>query len=211
VVIPRLLVVDDDAAVRRVVAAALRQWRYHVAEAASGVEAMHIAATAPALDLVLTEVVMPDMRGDHMIRELRRAGHRQRVIYITGYVDRLYDARVSLGGDESYLEKPFSMTELHDAVSLALFTHRGGVVDAPRRRPPVRGPSALHASMPRDASDPAVGAAAALRDGAVPTASRGTSMACPRCSSRDVTVWKNDSASGMVEVLCRYCHRFTAV
>ncbi len=135
---PRLLVVDDDAAVRRVVATALRQWGYHVVEAASGFDAIHAADSAGAFDLVVTDVMMPDMRGDDMVRELRQAGQRSRVVYITGYVDQLFRARPSLGGYESYLAKPFSMADLHDAVSLALFTHRGGIMDAagypPERR-----------------------------------------------------------------------------
>lgn len=124
----RVLIVDDDASVRTFVERVLRQPAYDTRVAADGAEALSIAATAAPFDLLLTDLAMPGMSGDELARRLRYSNPGLKVLYLTGYSDRLFDTRAVLWEDEAFLDKPVTLQGVLEAVSLLLV----GRIPAPR-------------------------------------------------------------------------------
>ena len=124
----RVLVVDDDELVRKFVDRVLREAGYQTAQASSGPEAIAVAATLETFDLLVTDVMMPEMTGDELARRLRQNGPDLKVLYLTGFSDHLFKEKVTLWEDEAFLEKPCGAKALLEAVSLLLF----GRVQAPR-------------------------------------------------------------------------------
>jgi CheY-like chemotaxis protein len=115
-----ILVVDDEAAVRRVVTRLLERAGHTVLAAADGAEALAIAqAHAGRIDLLLTDVVLPGMPGRDVADQLRGQRPQTRVLYMSGYPgDEI--TRRGLEADATYVEKPFSADTLADAVDQAL-------------------------------------------------------------------------------------------
>jgi DNA-binding NarL/FixJ family response regulator len=74
--------------------------------------------------------MMPGMTGDELARRLRQSEPELKVLYLTGYSDRLFREKTMLCADEAFLGKPCSMKGLREAVSLLLF---GKVVSAFRQ------------------------------------------------------------------------------
>jgi two-component system cell cycle sensor histidine kinase/response regulator CckA len=107
-----VLLVEDEEAVRRFAVRALTRQGYNVLEAGSGAEALDvIAAHDGTIDLVLSDVVMPEMDGPTLLKELRKTHPDLKIIFISGYAE---EALKSLeGGEEfAFLPKPFQMAEL---------------------------------------------------------------------------------------------------
>jgi two-component system, OmpR family, response regulator len=108
----RLLVVDDEATVRELLSATLRFAGFSVASASTGAEAI-AAATREPPDLVLLDVMLPDVDGFEVVRQLRdRPGSPVPVLFLTAR-DRQADkvTGLSLGADD-YVTKPFDLEEL---------------------------------------------------------------------------------------------------
>jgi len=124
----RVLVVDDEEAVRKFVDRVLRDAGHQTALAADGPEAIEVASKLASLDILVTDVMMPLMAGDELARRLRQLQPSLKVLYLTGYADNLFKEKVTLWEDEAYLDKPCSMKSLLQAVSLLLY----GRLDAPR-------------------------------------------------------------------------------
>jgi two-component system response regulator MprA len=108
---PRVLVVDDDKAVRESLRRSLEFNGYHVALAADGAEALAgIAATAP--DVVIMDVMMPRLDGIEATRALRTAGNDLPILVLTAR-DAVGDRVEGLdAGADDYLTKPFALQEL---------------------------------------------------------------------------------------------------
>ncbi|MBP2335537.1 two-component system OmpR family response regulator [Saccharothrix coeruleofusca] len=111
-----LLVVDDEPTVRELLSATLRFAGFRVTSASTGAEAV-ASATAQPPDLVLLDVMLPDVDGFEVVRRLREQGARGRrgpvpVLFLTAR-DRQADkvAGLSLGADD-YVTKPFDLEEL---------------------------------------------------------------------------------------------------
>ncbi len=107
----QLLLVDDEENLRSMLTAALRHSGFEVEVAASGREAL---ASIPSLrpDLVLLDVMMPDLDGFEVCRRLRSEGSRVPVLFLTAKDATEDKVRgLTLGGDD-YLVKPFSLEEL---------------------------------------------------------------------------------------------------
>jgi two-component system cell cycle sensor histidine kinase/response regulator CckA len=117
----RVLVVDDDAHVRAFVERALRLAGYETVSADGGFEALSKVMTMSGrFDLVVTDVRMPQMSGPRVIERLRRSDPHLKVLYLTGYNDQLFNEKNRLREDEAFLNKPCTMQELLEAVSLLL-------------------------------------------------------------------------------------------
>jgi two-component system, cell cycle sensor histidine kinase and response regulator CckA len=116
-----VLVVDDEEPVRRFVGRVLKDAGYRITIASDGPEALRIASNLPVLDMVVSDVMMPRMAGDELSRRLRESWPQLKVLYLTGFSDRLFKERVTLWEDEAYLDKPCSIKALQQAVSLLLF------------------------------------------------------------------------------------------
>ena len=128
----RVLVVDDEASVQSFAERALRSAGYDVVVASDGPEALRLVdAQARPFDVYLLDVVMPQMRGDELGRRLRQREADAKVLYFTGYSDRLFAERPVLWEHEAFIEKPVTVTGLLEAVSLLLFGHTGGPAGHP--------------------------------------------------------------------------------
>lgn len=97
-----ILVVDDDAAVRDFVRKVLELEGYRVLDADDGAHALFICnAFAAPPDLIISDIMMPEVNGGQLLRELTRAGHPPRVILMSGYVD-------ASDRDVPFISKPFT-------------------------------------------------------------------------------------------------------
>ncbi len=88
--------------------------------ACHGVEAIQVAASMQPLDLLVTDLMMPEMTGDELARRLRQADRSLKVLYLTGYADQLFKEKATLWQDEAFLDKPCSVKGLLEAVSQLL-------------------------------------------------------------------------------------------
>jgi len=116
-----VLVVDDEEAVLRFVERVLRESGYKTVAATSGAEAIAVARREGPLGGLVTDLMMPGMTGDELARQLRQFEPQLKVLYLTGYSDRLFREKTTLWADEAFLEKPCSVKGLREAVSLLLF------------------------------------------------------------------------------------------
>ena len=115
-----VLVVDDEDAVLRFVDRVLRDAGYKTAVANSGPEAIEVAKRVGPLGALVTDVMMHGMTGDELARMLRQIEPALKVLYLTGYSDRLFKEKTMLWADEAYLDKPCTVKGLREAVSLLL-------------------------------------------------------------------------------------------
>jgi PAS domain S-box-containing protein len=116
-----ILVVEDEAALRAIVERILTRAGYQVITAASGPDALAVAQTQGGrIDLLLSDVVMPDMSGLDLAEALARDHPQMRIVLMSGYTN---DPRLqSVGSPEvcHFLPKPFTATDLLQRVRTAL-------------------------------------------------------------------------------------------
>ena len=107
-----LLVVEDEDLVRELLCKTLSMHGYTVLEAASGKAALAVAEAAAKIDLLVTDVVMPQMNGKDLAAQLLQVRPKLRVLFQSGYVDNniLQDGRWR--GRAALLEKPFAPSAL---------------------------------------------------------------------------------------------------
>jgi CheY-like chemotaxis protein len=116
-----ILVVEDDDVVRSVLAESLEMLNYRVLEAADGVEALALLEQrGDEIEMVLSDVVMPEMGGIALLRILRERGLTVPVVMLTGHPmeRRLEDLKVQ--GEIDWLSKPSSLEHLADVVDRTL-------------------------------------------------------------------------------------------
>jgi CheY-like chemotaxis protein len=116
-----ILAVDDEPGVLALVRRCLDDERVTLIEASSGSDALARIVQGPALDLLLTDLRMPEMQGDELARRVRTLEPDLKVLYLTSHADRLFDAKKQLWAEEAYLDKPFTREGLREAVALLLF------------------------------------------------------------------------------------------
>jgi two-component system cell cycle sensor histidine kinase/response regulator CckA len=116
----RVLLVEDEDVVRSFAVRALTRQGYEVLEASDGQEALDIvAAHNGEIDIVVTDVVMPEMDGPTMFRELRKTNPSIKVIFVSGYPNEAF--RETLGSEDvAFLPKPFSLPQLAEKVKTEL-------------------------------------------------------------------------------------------
>ncbi|MEX1009669.1 MAG: response regulator transcription factor [Acidimicrobiia bacterium] len=123
----RLLLVDDEDNLRSMLEAALRYEQFEVHGVATGREAVE-AAGCVLPDLIVLDVMLPDLDGFEVCRRLRRDGCRAPVLFLTARDATDDKVRgLTLGGDD-YLVKPFSLEELVARINAVL--RRAGLVQA---------------------------------------------------------------------------------
>jgi two-component system OmpR family response regulator len=107
-----LLIVDDEDNLRSMLAAALRHNGFMVSAACNGREALKAMGGPPHPDLVVLDVMMPDLDGFEVCRRMRADGDGTPVLFLTARDSVIDKVRgLTLGGDD-YLQKPFSLEEL---------------------------------------------------------------------------------------------------
>jgi two-component system cell cycle sensor histidine kinase/response regulator CckA len=102
-----LLLVEDEPAVRGLFAMSLRRDGYYVLEASNGAEALTVVEQAGRVDLVITDVVMPVMKGPELATRLREKLPDLRFIFVSGYL-----VSEELGPNAQLLQKPFVRQDL---------------------------------------------------------------------------------------------------
>ena len=120
---PTILIVDDEETVRRFVERVLQDAGYQTASASDGAEAIEAAARLGSFELLVTDVMMPQMTGDELARRLRLKEPDLKILYLTGFSDRLFKEKVTLWENEAFLDKPCTLKSLREAVSLLLSGH----------------------------------------------------------------------------------------
>jgi two-component system OmpR family response regulator len=123
-----LLVVDDEPTVRELLAATLRFAGFAVTSAGTGAAAIEAAHREPP-DLVLLDVMLPDLDGFEVVRRLRAGGGRVPVLFLTARdapADKVHG--LTLGGDD-YVTKPFDLPELIARIRAVLRRTGGSSAD----------------------------------------------------------------------------------
>jgi len=104
-----VLVVEDDATVRAVAASALNRLGYHVVEAESGTTALALlAAGETRVDLLLTDVVMPDMNGRQLAEEMAQRVPGIRILFTSGYTENVIGRHGVLEPGIHFISKPYT-------------------------------------------------------------------------------------------------------
>ena len=112
----RMLIVEDDASVRRLMTAHFRQNGFQVEYAMTAEE----VAADEQYDVVLTDVHLPGESGVEMARRIHRALPNQQVVFVTGDADAGLAREALDSGAAGYLLKPFELFELDAVVNTAL-------------------------------------------------------------------------------------------
>jgi hypothetical protein len=116
-----VLVVEDDAAVRRLVVSVLRANGYDVLATCSGAEAQRLFdENSETVRLLVTDVVMPGMSGAQLAGRLRRSRPDLPVLYISGYTEGVVDDQGPDDAGARLLSKPFGPDDLLAEVRRAL-------------------------------------------------------------------------------------------
>jgi two-component system cell cycle sensor histidine kinase/response regulator CckA len=114
-----ILLVDDEESVRAIVLKILRRANYNVIPAESGQAAIRAAAAHDGkIDLVVSDMYMPGMRGPEVVQALSKLRPGLRALFMSGYTDQ--DARTAVPHGANFLHKPFSGQELTDAIEAVL-------------------------------------------------------------------------------------------
>jgi two-component system cell cycle sensor histidine kinase/response regulator CckA len=112
-----VLLVEDEEAVRAFAARALASRGYQVLEAATGVEALALLdAHGGKVELIVSDVVMPEMDGPTLLKELRKRQSEVAVIFVSGYAEEAFAKNLPEGEKFTFLPKPFTLRELVAAV-----------------------------------------------------------------------------------------------
>ena len=116
-----ILLVEDEEAVRAFAARALTSRGYKVSEAASGIEALEVMKELDNdIDLVVSDVVMPELDGPSMLRELRKTRPDLKIIFVSGYAEEAFRKNLPENEKFHFLPKPFSLKQLAVAVKETL-------------------------------------------------------------------------------------------
>jgi two-component system cell cycle sensor histidine kinase/response regulator CckA len=117
----RILLVEDEEAVRAFAGRALSARGYTVYEAASGPEALDLMnGMEDPVDLVISDVVMPGMDGPTLLRELRRRQPELKIIFVSGYAEDAFERHLEENEKFQFLPKPFTLKELATTVKATL-------------------------------------------------------------------------------------------
>lgn len=114
-----VLVVEDDARVRRIAVTRLESFGYTVHQAAGGAEALDILARHPEVVLLFTDVAMPGMSGDQLAQEVRRRRPDVKVLFTSGFAEPEVAGR-QFAEHAAWLKKPYTARELAAQVRVLL-------------------------------------------------------------------------------------------
>ncbi|MBL8959628.1 MAG: response regulator, partial [Gemmatimonadetes bacterium] len=131
-----ILLVEDEASVREVARRGLERHGYRVIEASDGVEALtRLKPGEAVIQLVLTDVVMPNMDGLALARAVRSGGHEMPIIFMSGYIGHEPEVEAQLAELGPTLMKPFSREDLLQTVRHALDMESAGRTAPGRYQP----------------------------------------------------------------------------
>ena len=115
-----ILLVEDEEAVRAFASRALTSRGYTVLEAETGADALRVADQASEpINLIVSDVIMPEMDGPTMLAELRRRGVTAKAVFVSGYADDAFSRNLPETQDFVFLPKPFTLKQLIETVKAA--------------------------------------------------------------------------------------------
>ncbi|MGB7038876.1 MAG: response regulator, partial [Xanthobacteraceae bacterium] len=116
-----ILLVEDEEGLRQLNARGLASRGYTVLEAGNGVEAIEVLEKSSSqIDLVVSDVVMPEMDGPTLLRELRTRNPGLKIIFVSGYAEDAFQKHLPADGQFAFLAKPFTLKQLVNAVKETL-------------------------------------------------------------------------------------------
>ena len=116
-----ILLVEDEEGLRALNARGLTSRGYTVLEAGNGVEAIEVLEkSGKPVDLVVSDVVMPEMDGPTLARELRSRNPELKIIFVSGYAEDAFQKNLPEHGQFAFLPKPFTLKQLVAAVKETL-------------------------------------------------------------------------------------------
>jgi two-component system, cell cycle sensor histidine kinase and response regulator CckA len=108
-----ILLVEDEEGLRSLNARGLRSRGYSVIEASNGIEAMEaLEERDGAVDLVVSDVVMPEMDGPTLLKEMRKRSPNLKIIFVSGYAEEAFDKSLPVNEQFAFLPKPFALSAL---------------------------------------------------------------------------------------------------
>ena len=108
-----ILLVEDEEGLRSLNARGLRSRGYSVIEASNGIEAMEaLEERDGAVDLVVSDVVMPEMDGPTLLKEMRERNPDLKIIFVSGYAEDAFDKSLPENEQFAFLPKPFALSAL---------------------------------------------------------------------------------------------------
>ncbi len=108
-----ILLVEDEQSLRSLIARGLRSRGYSVIEAANGIEALE-ALERSAVDLVVSDVVMPEMDGPALLKAIRGRNPDLKILFVSGWAEDAFENSLPL--NQPFLAKPFGLGQLVSAV-----------------------------------------------------------------------------------------------
>jgi len=112
-----ILLVEDEDGLRSLNARGLRSRGYTVVEAANGIEALEaLEAQGGAIDLVVSDVVMPEMDGPALLKAMRERNPDIKFIFVSGYAEDAFEKSLPENQQFDFLPKPFTLSQLVAAV-----------------------------------------------------------------------------------------------
>ncbi len=117
-----ILLVEDEASVQTILRKMLQKQGYHVLAASHSGEAMaHVQANAAGIDLLITDVVLPEgLNGYELAQQLQEQNPRLRVLFVSGYSDQELSSTLPLDAKSAFLKKPFRLDNLTETVETLL-------------------------------------------------------------------------------------------
>ena len=112
----QILVVDDEPTVCKAIQMMLKFYGHEVQTADDGAAALALFH-AGQFDLVITDYLMPGMRGDELVAHIRQSRPGQRVILASAFADDFHTGEKPSGGVDHILTKPFSLDDLRAAIA----------------------------------------------------------------------------------------------
>jgi two-component system, cell cycle sensor histidine kinase and response regulator CckA len=113
----KILIVEDEAGIRALVQKFLRKRGYQILEAANGEEAVAmLQGSKGTIDLLITDMMMPQMGGRELVERLRAEGRDLKILYISGYTDDASVYAAELPAGSAFLQKPFTLSSLLEKV-----------------------------------------------------------------------------------------------
>ncbi|HZD90179.1 MAG TPA: response regulator [Pseudolabrys sp.] len=111
-----ILLVEDEEGLRALNARGLSSRGYTVLEAGNGIEAIEVLDEQGHVDLVVSDVVMPEMDGPSLLKELRQRDPSLKIIFVSGYAEDAFSKNLPNDQQYAFLAKPFTLKQLVAAV-----------------------------------------------------------------------------------------------
>ena len=117
----KVLLADDDAGFRKLLATQIKAWGYDVIEAENGKQALELAMTAKP-DIILLDYMMPEMDGFAVLEQIRKTNTNVAVVMLTAYTEEKYIKTAAKLGIRAFVPKISAYADTHAYVKTALDT-----------------------------------------------------------------------------------------